>query len=769
MKMGYFFLLLSLFVISVFSQERGIGLREIGGTDFQSFYRESWAIIIGIDNYLKAPKLRYAVRDAKGIADVLIENFGFKSENVIQLYNGQATKEGIMKAFDRIRQLAGNDDRVFVFFAGHGITIQLPDGREKGYILPYDGSQSELITSAISTDQLNEISQLIRAKHLFFVMDACYGGLIFARAQPLSPEAVEYVKVITTRKARKALTAGGRDQTVLDTGPGGHSVFTFYFIDALKNMSADLNRDGMITTYELNEYISPRVTVESNRTQTPEYGILAGDMGGDFVFIPSEVFAEVDVNINSEPLNAEVKVDGNLVGKTPLNLKLKPGSYSIEISKSGYDTRVEKIDVRAGTRNAFNFRLSEFLVNLNINSLSKSGVVYVDGNMVGRLRDGKLNVKVRPGRRVISVRGDEEFGEVTINVPEVKEHSVFVDVSLLSGKLVISSNVDEADVYVDGQNVGKVKEYRFEMDLKPGRHIVELKKERYESVKSEVNIPAGSSESISLNLKKAIFTVNLNVEPKDAKVYANDKFIGSGSFTADIGHGKVLFRVEKEGYEILEREIIVDRDGLNLDFSLKPITARVKIETDPAEAIIIVDGNKIGVTPSSFELAYGSHDVQLIKSGYKSESFKIDIRRSEVISKKVKLEETVETKAMRIYKSRLNLKNNLTYAGVGATIVSIGVGVAFHIKSEEIYSKYQSADEIEEFNEYKNAYNKAINRRNIAFGVGAVFAGLTIYNALRKVSYEEIYREIKRGEVSMELKFYEYVGVVPMVNFKLKF
>lgn len=312
MKVAHTLTLLFLISLSLFSQERGIGLKGEGEKpSLQSFYRESWAIVIGIDNYLYAPKLRYAVRDAKEVANVLIENFGFKSENVIQLYDKDATKEGIMRAFDRIRQLAREDDRVLVFYAGHGITIPLPDGREKGYILPYDGSQSELITSAISTEQLNEISQLIRAKHLFFVMDACYGGLIFARAQPLSLEAVEYVKVITTRKARKALTAGGRDQAVLDTGPGGHSVFTFYFIDALKNMAADLNRDGMVTTYELNEYVAPRVTAESGKMQTPEYGILAGDMGGDFVFIPVEALVfDVDVEIVSEPVGADVMVGG---------------------------------------------------------------------------------------------------------------------------------------------------------------------------------------------------------------------------------------------------------------------------------------------------------------------------------------------------------------------------------------------------------------------------------------------------------------------------
>jgi len=556
-KIAILILLLS---VSLFSQQRGIGLRESGGQSLQSFYQESWAIVIGIDNYLKAPKLRYAVKDARGVAQVLVENYGFKKENVIELYDQRATKEGIMRAFDRIRQRADKEDRVFVFFAGHGITVQLPDGRERGYILPYDGSQSELIASAISTDQLNEISQLIRAKHLFFVMDACYGGLIFARAQPITAEAVEYVKVITTRKARKALTAGGRDQTVFDTGPGGHSVFTYYFIDALQNMSADLNKDGIITTYELNEYIAPRVTAETGRSQTPEYGILAGDMGGDFVFIPT---------------------------KTSV---------------------------------------------LNVNA-----------------------------------------------------------------------------------------------------------------------------------------TVKFKVKPEDAKVYVNDKYIGSGAeFRSEIEKGKVKFRVEREGYETIEMVYTLNQDEMEFNFELVPIVAIVKIETEPAEAIVIANGNKIGVTPVSFELKYGSYEIEVTKPGYKSQTMKVDVRRSEAIVRKIKLEETAETKAMRIYRSRLGLKNNLTYTGAGLTLVSAGVAVAFHIKSEDAYSKYQSAVEVEKMRMYKNDYKKFVTFRNISIGVGVVFGALTVYNALRKVSYEEIYQKVRENKLSFEMRDYDYVGFVPMLSLKLR-
>lgn len=763
-------ILILLFSISLFSQERGIGLRGSGGQSLQSFYRESWAIVIGIDDYLNAPRLKYAVKDAKGVAQVLVERYGFKKENVIELYNQQATKEGIMRAFDRVRQRAVEEDRVFVFFAGHGITVQLPDGREKGYILPYDGSQSELITSAISTDQLNEVSQLMRAKHLFFVMDACYSGLIFARAQPISAEAVEYVKVITMRRARKALTAGGRDQTVFDTGPGGHSVFTYYFIDALQNMSADLNRDGIITSYELNEYITPRVTAETGKSQTPEYGILAGDMNGDFIFIPVEaIVLEMDVEISSEPSSADVKIDGNYAGKTPLNLKLKPGTYKVEISKPGYVKKAGDIKVGLDSDNRFSFSLSEFYVNLNIVSNSKDGEVYIDNTSVGRLVDGKLSLKVKPGRKLIKVESKGKGGIVEADVPEQENFNIFVEAKLKLAKLTIQSNVDDADVFINGVNYGKVRNKVAVVDLKPGRYTVKLVSPKYYEATRNIEVMSGDERSVIINLDKRFADVKLSVKPGDARVYVNDKYIGSGAeLRSEIEKGSVKFRVEREGYETVERIYVVNRDEMEFNFELVPIVATVRIETEPSEAIVIANGNKIGVTPVSFKLEYGSYEIEVMKPGYNSQLIKLNVNKSETILRRIKLEETVETRAMKIYRSRLSLKNNLTYTGAGLTLVSAGIAVAFHIKSEDAYNKYQSAFEIEKMRMYKNDYKKFVTLRNVSIGVSAIFGVLTVYNALRKVSYEEIYREIKGGKLSLEMRNYDYFGFVPVLSLRLK-
>ena len=47
-----------------------------------TLYHESWAVIIGIDDYAKWPKLRYAVNDANGMKEILLRKYGFKPEKV---------------------------------------------------------------------------------------------------------------------------------------------------------------------------------------------------------------------------------------------------------------------------------------------------------------------------------------------------------------------------------------------------------------------------------------------------------------------------------------------------------------------------------------------------------------------------------------------------------------------------------------------------------------------------------------------------------------
>lgn len=271
-------------------------------------YEKSWAIVVGIDNYAKWPKLEYASHDAQAVADTLTGQFGFPSSQVIVLKNEQATRNNILAAFhDRLSDdRTGRNDRVFVFFAGHGATRQLASGRDLGYIIPVDSDPKEFATDAIAMTDIQNIAESMQAKHVMFVMDACYSGLGLTRGGPSSSS---FLRENARRSARQMLTAGGADQQVADAGPNGHSVFTWVLLQALAG-KGDLNGDGLITGTELAAYVAPAVSAVSQ--QTPAFGSLPGSQGGEFVFqVPdSQEYLNADTRqLTADAIALNNKVD----------------------------------------------------------------------------------------------------------------------------------------------------------------------------------------------------------------------------------------------------------------------------------------------------------------------------------------------------------------------------------------------------------------------------------------------------------------------------
>lgn len=247
-------------------------------------YANSYAVVIGINDYQKWPKLQYAVQDAKAIRETLVNRFGFDNERVFTLTNGEATRNNILAVFhDKLAEAKlKKDDRIFVFFAGHGATRQLSSGRNLGYIIPADSDPQQVSVDAIPMTDLQNIAESLNAKHVLFVMDACYSGLGLTRGGGSNA----FLRDNARRIGRQMLTAGGADQMVADGGPGGHSVFTWTLLQAL-NGKADLNGDGLITATELAAYVAPAVASVSQ--QTPAFGSLPGSEGGEFVFqLPAE-------------------------------------------------------------------------------------------------------------------------------------------------------------------------------------------------------------------------------------------------------------------------------------------------------------------------------------------------------------------------------------------------------------------------------------------------------------------------------------------------
>ena len=261
------------------------------------------AVVIGIDVYKDLPPkdyLSYAVKDAKGVEKVLRKDYQF--DKIITLYNKEATRDNIMKVLQGELAITDPQDAVFVYFAGHGVTrpIQTGEGGELGYLIPYNGSLERFeMHRNISMQQIKaDVCPLVPAKHVFFVIDACFGGLLLdQRAVDVKPGRDEaYLREITGEQVRQVFTAGQADETVLDGGPRGHSVFTGRFIEALEEAKDYVTARQLITKISKEVYGD---AATRGHKQRPRGGEIYGT--GDFVFVPDlekkerEIRAEVDV------------------------------------------------------------------------------------------------------------------------------------------------------------------------------------------------------------------------------------------------------------------------------------------------------------------------------------------------------------------------------------------------------------------------------------------------------------------------------------------
>ncbi len=254
-------------------------------------YKDSWALIIGIDAYPFSP-LNHAVNDARAVGEILTDKFSFPQENVKWLINDDATRDNIMQSFlsYATNPKIDDNDRIVVFFAGHGTTKSGNRG-ETGYLVPVNGDIDNL-ASLVRWDELTRNCDLIPAKHILFIMDACYGGL--AAHRYLSPGSKRLMTDMLRRYTRQVLTAGKADEVVADGGGPrpGHSMFTGHLLEAMDGKAA--SADGILTANLIMAYVYDRVAKDQYSNQTPHYGFLDGD--GDFIFN----FPKPNVQISEE-------------------------------------------------------------------------------------------------------------------------------------------------------------------------------------------------------------------------------------------------------------------------------------------------------------------------------------------------------------------------------------------------------------------------------------------------------------------------------------
>jgi sulfatase modifying factor 1 len=254
------------------------------------YYRTSHALLIGINQYQHVPALSYATADVRELREVLVRHYGFPEANITTLLDGQATKEAIGTALAAVTsaEKVSAEDRVLIFFSGHGQTVKIPTGGEKGFLIPVEakvdlsGTNAQAyLASCIPMNLVWDALELCPAKHVLLIADACYSGLL-ARSRGLADAPPDVsVRVLAARTARQVLTAGRAGEKAMEKSEWGHGAFTYKLLSELKARAAEPGR--VVTARELHATLCRSVTNLTGGRQTP---MLADkDTEGEFLFI----------------------------------------------------------------------------------------------------------------------------------------------------------------------------------------------------------------------------------------------------------------------------------------------------------------------------------------------------------------------------------------------------------------------------------------------------------------------------------------------------
>jgi WD40 repeat protein len=255
-----------------------------------------YVIGIGVSEYAQTQyNLKYAAKDAADLAKTFSagKNYGLVHSKI--LANKDATLANLLQLKEFLKT-ADRNDEVILFYAGHGVL----DKNLDYYLASGDMDFTNPSAKGISYEVLESVLDGIAPLKKLLLMDACHSGEIdkeevqltvseaasgnikFRNVGNTVAQKESFLGLQNTSELSKSLFSDlrkGTGATVISSAGGAeyamesdqwkNGLFTYCLLHGLKDLAADINKDGQIMLTELQQYLQAEVTKLSNGAQQP--------------------------------------------------------------------------------------------------------------------------------------------------------------------------------------------------------------------------------------------------------------------------------------------------------------------------------------------------------------------------------------------------------------------------------------------------------------------------------------------------------------------
>lgn len=254
------------------------------------------------------------------------------------------------------------------------------------------------------------------------------------------------------------------------------------------------------------------------------------------------------LNIISELEAINVTIDNDRSASAPGLIEgLSRGSHDLVFSKYRYFPLSQQVDVVGlGKTQDINVSLKPAWGQMRFDSKPQQANLFVDDKLVGKT---PITTEIlQTGSTIrMELAGYKSYQEEVTVIAGSSDKHPQVTLKVADGTLQINSKPSAANVTLNKQFIGTTP---LTQDLAPNREYhIELFKEGYLKSSRKLSLLPQKTQQLDIVLKPNIGSIDLNLQPSDAKILVNGQSQGKGNRTLSLSAKPHKITISKQGYQ----------------------------------------------------------------------------------------------------------------------------------------------------------------------------------------------------------------------------
>ncbi|MDY0061381.1 MAG: PEGA domain-containing protein [Myxococcota bacterium] len=439
-----------------------------------------------------------------------------------------------------------------------------------------------------------------------------------------------------------------------------------------------------------------------------------------------------ELHVASRPPGAEVLIDGQTVGKTPLHRPQQTaGRLRITLRYPLHLEASKEVELARGGKLELSETLTPAYGTFEIVSVPPGADVLLDGRPVGQTPATLREVPLGQHRLALQLHLHERL-EAPLTVAAGDTRTLRYELAPDYGTLTVAEPGQPARVWLDDQDLGPPQAFR----VPPGPHVVEVRPAdaRYRPHRESVAVPKGGAAQVTPTLPPRTGGLLITTEPAGAHILVDGQPQAGEPVKLDsLLVGRHRLRAEQAGYSSTEQTVEVAEGKLQtVVLALSTKGGLEVVSTPPGAAVRVADRPAQPAPVRVGGLDAGSYPVRCALAGHLPQEQTVAVRDGEVTRVECRLTTRNFLAEARTSKRRwgtVALVASLLAAGAGGYGLYVADGK--RTTADDRYAEYLAEPQAKHLDVRYEAVEAAVgNQRGYAAlgwgGLGAAAALLII-------------------------------------------